>query len=98
VAGNDADDIHPYIIDRRWHLFVPQARAAIAAMPEQAAMIEALRLAQRAITVWTLTYADDMCDESDVAAARAEISEHGGTLGYMADVNAAIDAALEPSP
>ena len=37
-----------------------------------------------ALKHWLHTYAWDECDEKDVAASRAFIRKHGGTLAYIA--------------
>lgn len=54
--------------------------------------LEALKVAQTAISDWTCLYAPDECSEISVAEARARTSEHG-TLWYLAHVADVIRSA-----
>lgn len=56
---------------------------------------KALDLSTQALNDWLHVYADDMCREEDVAAAKARIRAHGGTLGYITDTLEAIRAAAK---
>lgn len=58
----------------------------------------ALKAAFEALNVWTCVHASDSVSEADLAESYRHISDHGGTLGLIADVQAAIERALSQSP
>jgi hypothetical protein len=47
-----------------------------------------------ALNAWIHTYAPDMCDEERVEHYRNLISDHGGTLYYIAELNKLLAAAM----
>jgi hypothetical protein len=49
-------------------------------------LLAALKTSVIAIDDWLNTYAADHCNETHVIAARERISNSGGTLAYIADV------------
>lgn len=53
----------------------------------------ALLKAREAMDTWTALFAGDMCSARVVRAARRRVNE-AGTLAYIADVNAQLQAAL----
>ncbi|NTF16891.1 hypothetical protein G6L37_00430 [Agrobacterium rubi] len=60
---------------------------------ENAALREALKMAQRGLNDWMHVFATDLCQAERVAEAERRVYEHG-TLAYIADLNERIGAAL----
>ena len=57
-------------------------------------LVVAAKKAQEAMNVWVNTYAPEFCDKERVENSRKIISESGGTLAYIADINEQIHEAL----
>lgn len=57
-------------------------------------LVVAAKKAQEAMNVWVNTYAPEFCDKEHVENSRKIISESGGTLAYIADINEQIHEAL----
>ena len=57
-------------------------------------LVVAAEKAQEAMNVWVNTYAPEFCDKEHVENSRKIISESGGTLAYIADINEQIHEAL----
>lgn len=57
-------------------------------------LVVAAEKAKEAMKVWVNTYAPELCDKDRVENSRKIISESGGTLAYIADVNEQIHEAL----
>src|SRR5690348_6254993 len=55
---------------------------------------ELLQACSVALWDWQHTYAEDMSSEDEILTAANRISEHGGTLAYIARLRATIDAYL----
>lgn len=55
---------------------------------------DALLAAQEALAVWCARYAPEECSEENHAKAAGAIRAAGGTLAYIASVNAQIRDAL----
>jgi hypothetical protein len=58
------------------------------------ALVEAAAKGMEAMNVWVNTYAPELCDQDEVAKARKIISDGGGTLAYIADVNEQLHEVL----
>lgn len=57
-------------------------------------LMEAAEKGMEAMNVWVNTYAPELCDQDEVAKARQIISDGGGTLAYIADINEQLHDAL----
>lgn len=57
-------------------------------------LVVAAKKAQEAMNVWVNTYAPEFCDKEHVENSRKIISESGGTLAYIADINEQIHESL----
>ena len=97
--GRDLRDVQQHLaivhrdFDERGEI-IRQTERKLPAATQRAERLEAaLRGADQALNDWINTYADDMCDQKDVAEARARIMEYG-TVGYIAKHVAEIRAAL----
>ena len=55
----------------------------------------ALKRAKQAIDDWLHIYAADHCHEKDVIESQKRITEEGGTVAYIADVQREIREALK---
>lgn len=54
----------------------------------------ALERAREALNCWVATFASEMCSDAAVGKAHKVIDQNGGTLAYIASVNAQIGHAL----
>lgn len=84
------------ILDRHLEGMVNPTKAMIEA--DLAECRGALELSVLAIDDWLHTYADDLCNENDVARSRSRIQSRGGTLAYIAEVQQANRKALGIKP
>ena len=74
----------------------PQDEAHIKALEEEnRRMREALEQSVIAIDDWLHQYASEFCDMLSVEDTKRRISQKGGTLAYIADVQSANRAALK---
>lgn len=61
--------------------------------PVLAQLVEALKTSITAIDDWLHIYAEELCNEADVAASKARVHANG-TLAYIAEVQERSRAAL----
>lgn len=78
------------------HTTDPLQRELLARLARLAALEKAAKDIPELLRCFMCSYADTECDAEIVAAARKYISEHGGTLGALAQARGGLINALSP--